>query len=61
MNLKELKECVDNAIEYATEREEAIEDIVVSVQIEGSSVDDIEFHYDNNCQVSGCVLLGFKE
>lgn len=63
MNLTELKTKVDRAIEYAKECGESTDEIVVSIQIDLMSgknsmcVDtDIEVHYDNNLNTSGCVI-----
>ena len=62
MNLLELKESVDNAIEAAKEFDVLPKDIDVSIQIDinKSSVwsDDVELHYDNDGMASGCVLVG---
>ena len=65
MNLLELKEKVDNAIEYANECQEKPSDIVVSLQIDGPGTEtvyssDVDLHYDNNLQASGCVLTAFR-
>ena len=65
MNLSKLKKAVDSAIESAIEYGESLEEIVVSLQIDDLSKEtvwakeDVELHYDNNCQASGCVLVGF--
>jgi len=62
MNLKELKEAVDSAIERARECGESPEEIVVTLQLDiGArdpvwSAEDVELHYDGNLDASGCVL-----
>jgi len=69
MNLSELKEAVDSAIEKAAEYNESPDEIIVSVQIDAltslgdfvsslSAVDNVELCYDGNGTASGCVLLG---
>ena len=63
MNLLQLKQKVDYAIEMAGENEDTPENIEVSIQIEGPEGDsvysnNIELHYDGDCQASGCVLVG---
>lgn len=64
MNLMELKRAADAAIESANEYGESPECIVVSLQIDCGGVEAIytdehvELHYDNNTQVSGCVMFG---
>jgi hypothetical protein len=62
MNLLELRTKVNEAIESAKEYDEAPDDIIVTIQIEAPEfsiwADDIELHYDNNCQASGCVVVG---
>ena len=62
MNLLELKTAVNNAVIYAEECNENLESIPVFLQIDGpetasifSSV-NVELHYDNNLNSSGCVL-----
>jgi len=65
MNLKELQTAVNNAIERANEYGESIDNIVVTIQIDGPETqsvwtsDEVKLHYDNNLQASGCVLYGF--
>lgn len=67
MNLQELKEAVDAAIERATENGESPAEISVTLQIDGSesesvwSADDVELHYDGNIDASGCVLTAYRE
>lgn len=67
MNLQELKEYVDVAIERAIENGESPAEIVVTLQIDGPedesvwSSDEVELHYDGNLQASGCVLTAFRE
>jgi hypothetical protein len=63
MNLLELKEKINNAIEYANECNESLEEIKVSIQIsdlKGKSIwtNEIELHYDNNIDAAGCVITG---
>ena len=64
MDLLELKEKVDSAVNYADECYEPLEDIIVSVQItdkNGKSIwadKFVELHYDNNYNTSGCVITG---
>ncbi len=67
MNLKELKEAVDSAIERAEEYGESPAEIAVTLQIDGPenesvwSAEDVELHYDGNLQASGCVLTAYRE
>jgi len=65
MNLQELKNQVDDAIAKAKENGKDIEDIRVSVQIDSDDdsiyTAEVELHYDNDLQASGCVLLGYIE
>lgn len=67
MKLSELKEQVDNAVAYAKECGIPPEEILVTLQIDRAddesiwSDEDVELHYDNNCQASGCVLTAFKD
>lgn len=66
MNLKQLKEQVETAIQSAIDCGENPEEVVVSIQIDrdGDSVfthEDVEVHYDGNGQVSGCVIAGWLE
>lgn len=62
MNLRELKEKVDAAIDAAIEWEDNPEEITVSIQVDinRDSVysDDVELHYDGDGCASGCVLVG---
>ena len=63
MTLIELLKQVENAIEVAKDCGESPADIRVSLQIDGPGAesvwaDEIELCYDNNGQVSGCVLVG---
>jgi len=64
MNLKELEEKAILACEYAEECGEDPRDIKISLQIDGPkaqsicAAEDVELHYDNDCQASGCVLVG---
>lgn len=67
MNLQELKDHVDAAIEMAVELGENPAEIVVTLQIDGPesesvwSSDDVDLHYDGNLQASGCVLTAFRD
>ncbi|WP_320043195.1 hypothetical protein [uncultured Desulfobacter sp.] len=67
MNLSELKTKVEQAIEHAVECGASPDEITVSLQIEDSAGEtawaneNVELHYDNNCQASGCVLLADLE
>ena len=65
MNLKELKNQVDDAITRAKENGDNVEDITVSVQIDSDDdsiyTSEVKLHYDNDCQASGCVLVGYIE
>ncbi len=62
MNLSKLKADVNHAVEHAEECGESPDDITVSIQVDtgDSSVysDDVALHYDNDCQASGCVIVG---
>lgn len=62
MNLLELKEKTDRAIESAKEYGDDPGEIIVSIQIdinrESVYSNDVELHYDNDCQASGCVIVG---
>lgn len=64
MNLLELKYAVERAIEFATERDENPEEILVSIQIDGPdywstwSDHDIRVIYNNDIKATGCVILG---
>lgn len=67
MNLVELRNAADTAIQFAQECEENPLDIVVSLQInhgghDGTqSSDEVELHYDNNGMASGCVITAWLE
>lgn len=64
MNLAELKDNVDRAVESSLEYGDNPREIVVSLQIEGPgekvvwTQEDVELIYDNDCMASGCVLRG---
>ena len=62
MNLSELKTAVDRAIESAIEYGSAPDDITVSIQVDinksSAWSNDVELVYDNDCQASGCVIVG---
>ena len=66
MVLTDLKHKIDEIIESVKEDGNNPDEIIVSVQIDdmdGQSTwsTDIGIHYDNDCQVSGCCILGEKE
>lgn len=63
MNLLELKRMADAAVQQAIECGESPDEIPVTLQIDGPtagdsvySAEEVELHYDNNMQASGCVL-----
>lgn len=62
MNLEELKKEVDDAIERAKDFEIPLNEIKVGLQIDGPgqaytcSTSDVELHYDNDGDASGCVI-----
>lgn len=63
MNLFDLKQEVDAAIEHAAECGKSSESVLVSIQIDGPGEEsswssELELHYDNDAQASGCVLVG---
>lgn len=71
MNLIELKEKVDRAIESAREYGDNPREVPVSIQIDSTVPidpkyderfwsDDIELFYDGDAQASGCVLHGWS-
>jgi hypothetical protein len=66
MNLLELKDYVDGAIEGAKEFGQDPSEILVSIQIDDAESeslwsDDIELTYDGDGQASGCVLHGWTK
>jgi hypothetical protein len=70
MNLLELQQAVNDAVDRASEDGANPEDVVVSIQIDDvadphhgyvQTDQDIELSYDGDCQASGCVLHGWKE
>ena len=66
MDLSELKEAVDDAIDYAKECGVKPEEIIVSIQVDKTTEemhwsDDINLIYDNDGQASGCVLHGWAK
>lgn len=66
MNLLELKEQIDNAIERVHEDGRDPADIDVSLQIDvtvgyGVWTKDVNVIYDNDSEASGCVLHGWDE
>jgi hypothetical protein len=64
MNLIELKDAIDNIVEGVREGTyEKPEEVSVSVQIDGPGTrsiwaTDLEIHYDEDGNASGCVILG---
>lgn len=66
MNLQELKNAVDSALETAKECGVKPDEIEVSLQIDTYGKEDVacsvsvEAHYDNDAEVSGFVLLGLS-
>ena len=69
MNLQELQEKVNNAVEVANELEMPLTDIPVSIQIDDvadphhgyiQTDEDVELTYDNNATASGCVIHGWR-
>jgi len=63
MTLAELAQQIANAVEAVKDCGESPDDIKISLQIDGPDTesvwsDEIELHYDNNGQASGCVLVG---
>lgn len=63
MDLRELQKKVNNAVIHAVECGVSPNDVDVSVQIDDMSgksafTTDLELHYDNDGQASGCVLVG---
>ena len=71
MNLIDLKAAVENTIQKVKEDGRKPEDIRISIQIDCLSGcgecksaytdSELELSYDNDCQVSGCVLWGNAE
>lgn len=66
MNLLELKDYVDQAIENAKAFDEDPAEIVVSIQVDDTESeslwsDDIELTYDGDGNASGCVLHGWTK
>lgn len=68
MNLRELKNAVDNAMECAADHGEKPDEINVSLQIDDPEnphdgyvcvTDGVALHYDGNACASGCVLQGW--
>ena len=63
MDLRELQIKVNRAVNRAIEDGNNPKNIKVSIQIDGPGedsiwADSIEVNYDNNCNVSGCVISG---
>lgn len=62
MNLIELRDAANRAIESAKEYGDDPTEITVSIQVdinrESVWSNDVELHYDNDCQASGCVIAG---
>lgn len=70
MTLKELNEWTQSAMERAKDYEQNPDEVIVSLQIDDISdphhgsvctSDDVELHYDGDCQASGCVLTGWRD
>lgn len=67
MNLIELKAQVDNAVELAHDTGEDPYKILVTLQIDGlekesiCANEELEVHYDNNAQASGCVIVAYRD
>ncbi len=66
MNLVELQQYVNQAIEDAKEFGQDPKEITVSIQIDDDQseslwADDIELTYDNDTQACGCVLHGWRK
>jgi len=65
MDLQQLKEELDRAIEYALECGQIPHQIPVTLQIDRDGDDpiwsssEVELHYDNNAQATGCVLNAY--
>lgn len=69
MNLLDLQNAVNNAVESANDREENPKEIIVTLQIDdeanphhGYAVTEgeVELTYDGNGLASGCVLHGWR-
>ena len=66
MNLAELKEAVDQAMEHAGECGLEASDIPVWIQIDGPKQaqavvsNQVKLYFDCDVQASGCVLLGCR-
>ena len=63
MNLLKFKNKIDEICEAVVEDGRTTDDIEMAIQIDGPGTrsiyaTDIEIHYDNDCQASGCVVLG---
>jgi len=63
MNLSELKQAVEDAIESVFEYDDHPDNVHVNIQIDGPMNEsvcsvDVRLIYDNDCQASGCVLFG---
>lgn len=65
MNLSQLKQAAERAIEYAKECGVDPESIPVTLQIDREesgpvwSDEEVSLHWDNNSQASGCVIVAF--
>ena len=66
MNIIQLRDAINGAIESAEEIGVTPESVEVSIQIDGQSVDSVwatdemEVHYDNNGLASGCVITAYR-
>ena len=69
MNLRALQTAVENAIKTAYEDGVKPKDIPVTIQIDDKADphhgfvqtdQELELHYDGDCNASGCVIHGWK-
>jgi len=70
MNLLELQQAVNEAVEMCGDMERLPEDIPVTIQIDDvahphhgyvQTDRDLQVHYDGDCNASGCVLGGWRD
>ena len=65
MNLSGLKRDVDSAFESVIDQGQDPDEIIVSLQIDDPlqesvwAKEEVDLHYDNDGQASGCVLVGY--